>query len=48
MCLEPFERTRFVTFERQLKKLNCFNPPFTYDLVQNTFIILTFGVKFCK
>ena len=23
ICLEPFEKTRFLTFESQLKKLNC-------------------------
>ena len=44
MCSEPFERSRFLTFESQLKKLNCFNSPFTYNLVQNTFIIL--GLNF--
>ena len=46
MCSEPFERTRFLTFESQLKKLNCFNPPFTYNLVENTFMILHLGLNF--
>ena len=44
MCLKPFEKTRFLTFESQLKKLNYFNPPFTYNLVKNSFIIL--GLNF--
>ena len=46
MCSEPIERTRFLTFESQLKKLNCFNPPLTYNLVENTFMILYLGLNF--
>ena len=46
MCSEPFERTRFLTFESRSKKLNCFNPPFTYILVENTFMILHLGSNF--
>ena len=32
---------------KQLKKIKLFNPPFTYNLIQNMFKILHFGVKFC-
>ena len=39
MCSEPFERTRFLT-------LTCFNPRFTYNLVENTFMILHLGLNF--
>ena len=28
------------------KKLNCLNSPFTYNLVENMFVILQFGVEF--
>ena len=38
---EPFERTKFLMFESQLKK------SLTLRQVQNTFKILHFGVKFC-
>ena len=31
-CSEPFESTRFLTFESQLKKIKLFNPPFTCNL----------------
>ena len=40
MCSEPFERTKFLTYENQFKKINCFNPPFTYNLGLNFEIIL--------
>ena len=46
MCSEPFERTRFLTLESQLKKLNCFYPPFIFDLVETTFMILHLGLNF--
>ena len=46
MCSEPFEKTRFLTFEIQSKNLNCFNSPFTYNLVKNTFMILHLGSNF--
>ena len=40
---EPFERTKLLMFESQLKKIT----PFTSGQVQNTFKNLHFGVKFC-
>ena len=40
---EPFERTEFLMFESQLKKIT----PFASGQVQNAFKILHFGVKFC-
>ena len=40
---EPFERTKFLMFESQLKKIT----PFASGQVQNAFKILHFGVKFC-
>ena len=40
---EPFERTKFVMFESQLKK----SLPLLQGQVQNTFKILHFGAKFC-
>ena len=46
MCSEPFERTRFLTFASQLKKIKLFNPPFTYNLVENMFMILHLGLNF--
>ena len=46
MCSKPFERTRFLTFEGQLKKIKLFNLPLTYNLVENTFMILHLGLNF--
>ena len=44
---EPFERTRFLIFKRQLKKLNCSILFLLTIYVQNTFKTLHFKVKFC-
>ena len=48
MCSEPFERTRFLRFESQWKKLNYPILLLLTILIYNTFKILHFGVKFCK
>ena len=45
-CLQPFVATRFLTFESQLKKLNCSVLILLAIEVQITFKILHFGVEF--
>ena len=46
MCSEPFKRTRFFIFESQLKKIKLFQSSFTYNLAENTFMILHLGLNF--
>ena len=46
MCLEPFERIRFLTFESQLKKIKLFQSSFHFNLVENMFMILHLGLNF--
>ena len=46
--IEPFKRTKFLTFERQTKKSNCSVLPLPKDQVHSTFKILHVWVKFCK
>ena len=45
--LEPFEITKVLRFEIQLKKSNERVFPLLTDQVQNTFKILNLGIKFC-
>ena len=45
---EPFERSKFLRFGRELKKFTCSVLPLLTGQVQTTFIILHFGVKLCK
>ena len=44
--LQPFERTRFLTFESQSKKIVCSILLLLAIKVQNTFKILHYGKKF--
>ena len=47
MRSEPFERTRFLTFESQLKKIKLFQSSLVQKLNgQNTFMILYLGLNF--
>ena len=48
MCSEPFETTRFLAFESQLKKIKLFQSSFYLYFGRKYVSDFGFGVKFCK